>query len=281
MKTDRILPFALLALFCTALFCTVLATSSRADAAKTVHLLVFMENGIGTAGQAQKYVDKLVDTAKSANDWPDAKGKYVTDRRLADRYVKKRKPHFAFMSLAPYLAWRKEHSLEVLGVADVERSGGRRYHLVSKTESGLAGCKGKKLASNHLQDDKFINRVVSGGHFTLGDFEVTKTRRPVQTLKKVIRGDAACALVDDAQLAELRHIDGSQGVRSVWKSHELPPMAVVAFSSASSAERAKFKSSLGSLCTGSNKTTCDKVGIRSIKAADESTYAGVIKSYEK
>jgi hypothetical protein len=274
--TDRILPFALLALCCA-----VLATSPRADAADTVHVLVFMENGIGTASQAQKYVDKLVSTAKSSNGWADADGKYVTRRKLAGRYVKKKKPHYAFMSLAPYLAWRKEQGLEVLGVADVERSGGRRYHLVSKTESGLAGCKGKKLASNHLQDPKFIDRVVSGGHFTLGDFDVMKTRRPVQTLKKVIRGNAACALVDDAQLAELPHIDGSQGVRSVWKSAELPPMPVVAFSSAPAAERAKFKASLGSLCAGSNKTTCDKVGIRSIKPAGESTYAGVIKSYDK
>lgn len=274
MSTHRILPLSLFAL------CCALLSPPRAAAAETVHLLVFLENGIGTAGQAQKYVDKLVEAARSSNGWAKAEGKYVTRRNSAERYVKQNSPDFGFVSLAPYLAWRKSDKLEVLGVADVERAGGRRYHLVSKTASGLAGCKGKKVASNHLDDPRFIDKVVSGGAFTLKDFDLIKTRRPVQTIKKVIKGDATCALVDDAQLAELPHIDGSKGVRSVWKSADLPPVAVVAFSSATSAERAKFKASLGSLCSGANKATCDKVGIRSIKAADESTYAKVIKSYD-
>ena len=273
MSTHRILPLSLLALLC------LLWSPPQATAADTVHLIVFLENGIGTAGQAQKYVDKLIETARSKNGWVKAEGKYVTRRKSAERYVKQKKPAFGFVSLAPYLAWRKSDKLEVLGVADVERAGGRRYHLVSKTASGLAGCKGKKVASNHLDDPRFIDNVVSGGAFTLKDFDLVKTRRPVQTIKKVIKGDAVCALVDDAQVAELPHIDGSKGVRSVWKSADLPPVAIVAFSSASSAERAKFKASLGSLCSGANKATCDKVGIRSIKAADESTYAQVIKSY--
>jgi len=273
MLTHRILPLTLLAL------CCLLATPPSAEAADTVHLLVLLENGIGTAAQAQKYVDELVDSAKAKNGWSAAEGKYVTRRKSAQRYMKKKSPEFGFVSLAPYLAWRKSEKLEVLGVADVERAGGRRYHLISKTASGVAGCKGHKLASNHLDDPKFIDKVVAGGAFTLKDFDVMETRRPVQTLKKVIRGDATCALVDDAQLAELPHVDGSKGVKSVWKSKDLPPVAVVAFSSASSAERAKFKASLGSLCAGANKTTCDKVGIRSIKAADESAYASVIKSY--
>ena len=121
--------------------------------------------------------------------------------------------------------------------------------------------------------------MVAGGSFTLGDFQLVTTRRPVQTLKAVIKGEAACALIDDAQLRELPHIDGSAGVKSVWKSEELPPMPVVAFSGTSSAERAKFKASLGSLCAGAGKQTCDKVGIRSISAADESRFAKVIKAY--
>jgi hypothetical protein len=273
MLTDRILPFALLLSLCCA------TASHEAEAAEPVRLLIFMENGIGTASQARKYVDKLVDKAKTANGWAAAEGKYVTRRKSADKYVSSKKPAFGIVSLAPYLSWRTSNKLEVLGTADVERAGGRRYHLISKSASALAGCKGKKVASNHFGDTRFIDKVVSGGSFSVSDFDAVETRRPVQTIKAVIRGKAVCALVDDAQLAELPHIEGSKDVRSVWKSGKLPPMAVVAFSSASSAERAKFKSSLGSLCSGSNKATCDKVGIRSLKAADESTFAAVIKAY--
>ena len=123
--------------------------------------------------------------------------------------------------------------------------------------------------------------MVAGGSFTLADFDLMKTRRPVQTIKKVIRGSAVCALVDDAQLAEIPHIDGSAGIKSVWQSAKLPPMVVVAFSSSSASERAKFKSTLGAICTGSGKSTCDKVGIQALKPADRSVYDTVIAAYDK
>jgi hypothetical protein len=135
------------------------------------------------------------------------------------------------------------------------------------------------VATNHADDPKFIDRVVAKGAFKLSDFKLEKTSRPVQTLKKVIRGDAACALIDDAQLAELSHIDGGSGVKKVWSSASLPPMAVVAFSSAGDADRAKFKASLGSLCAGAGKTHCDKVGIKALKPADDSAYASVVADY--
>ena len=238
-----------------------------------------MENGVGSAAQAQPHVDKLVGVAKDKNGWSAAAGKYITRRTSAEKYIKKRSPSFGILSVGAYLAWRGDQGLEVLGTADVARAGGRQYHLISKSASGLGSCKGKKLATNHAVDPRFINKVVSGGSFTLAEFELVKTRRPVQTIKKVIKDKARCALIDDAQLRELPHIDGAAGIKSVWKSAELPPMAVVAFSSASAAERAKFKATLGSLCSGAAKKTCDKVGIRSFSAAGESTFSSVISQY--
>ena len=125
---------------------------------------------------------------------------------------------FGIMSLAAFLALRKQHGLSVIGQADVSAKGGRQYHLVSKSEGSLAGCKGKTLASNHLDDRPFVDGVVSGGEFKLSDFTLDETRRPVQTLKKVIDGEAACALIDDAQLAEMKGVSGGEALKSVWKS---------------------------------------------------------------
>ncbi len=258
---------------------TLGGVASDAHAADTVHILVLMENGIGTAAQAQPYVDELVGIAKDKNGWSAAEGKYVTRRSAGADYVDSKKADYGILSLSAFLAWRKPRGLEVIGVADVARAGGRQYHLISKTASTLGGCKGKRLATNHADDPRFIDKVVAGGAFTLADFKLVETKRPVQTIKKVSKGDAECALIDDAQLNELPHVDGAAGIKSVWKSAELPPMAVVAFSGTSAADRAKFKTSLGSLCAGQGKTTCDKVGIRSFKAASESDFGDVIKQY--
>jgi hypothetical protein len=258
-----------------------LAWSGHSNAGRTYRVLVFMENGIGSAATAQPYVDKLMGMVAKANQWSAADGKYVTRRPRAKRYIEEKKPEFGILSLGAFLAMRSPQGLEVLGVAQVARAGGRQYHLISKTAAGVSGCTGKKVASNHAADKRFIDKVVAGGSFTLADFDLMKTRRPVQTIKKVIRGDAVCALVDDAQMAELPHISGSAGIKSVWKSAELPPMAVVAFSSSTAPERAKFKSTLGSVCTGPGKSYCDKVGIQTLKPADPSTYSSVIAAYDK
>lgn len=257
----------------------LLAAASHAGA--TVHILVFMENGVGNAAQAQPHIDELMESAKKSNGWASAEGKYVTRRSSADGYIKDKKPELGFISLGAYLSLRKPQSLEVLGVADVARAGGRQYFLVSKSAGSLAGCRGKKMATNHADDPRFIDKVASGGAFTLADFTLVETRRPVQTIKKVLKGEATCALIDDAQLEELAHIDGASALKPAWASAKLPPMAVVAFSGAPSAMRAKFKASLGSLCSGDGKNTCDKVGIRSVKAAGEEVYSAQIAAYDK
>jgi hypothetical protein len=267
-----------LSLFCVAIALSFWAASAAAGS--KVAIIVLNENGIGSAAQAQPYLDSIVAVAAQKNGWAAAEAKYTTRGSSAERYIKKKKPEFGMVSLGAFLRLRKVYNLEVLGSVEVSRAGGRQYHLISKSQTTLAGCKGKKLASNHAEDGHFIDKVVAAGAFQLNDFELKKTRRPVQTIKKVARGKAACALIDDAQLAELVHIEGAGGIRSVWKSSKLPPPAVVAFSSASAAERAKFKSTLGTLCTGSGKSDCDKVGIKALSPSSEATYAGAIAAYQ-
>ncbi len=258
-----------------------LTITSDGQAEKTMRILILKEHGIGSAAQAQPHVDKLVEVAAKANGWTSAKGTFLTRRKTAKKYIKTYTPEFGIISLGAFLGLRGKHSLAVVGVAEVKNGGGRQYHLISKNASNLSGCKGAKLATNHATDKRFINNVVSGSAFKLSDFKVKKTRRPVQTIKYVVKGKATCALIDDAQFAELAHIEGTEGITSVWKSAVLPPMAIVAFTSATAPERSKFKSTLGSLCSGDGKSSCEKVGLTKLKAAEQSAFAKVIKAYAK
>ena len=277
-NTTRRSLFPALAFGCLGALATWLPATT-ADGAQNVHFLIVMDNGVGSAAQAQPYVDKLMEGAKAANGWAAVEGKYATRRKAAKEYIKEKSPQYGIFSLSAFLGMRKDNGLEVLGVAEVDSAGGRKFYLVSKTASDLGGCKSQKLASNHFGNKKFIERVVSGGAFTLKDFELVKTKRPVQTLKAVVKDEAVCALVDNAQLAELTKVEGGAAVKTVWSSADLPPMAVVAFSGTPAPERAKFKASLGSLCSGEGKSACDKVGIKAIRAADESAFAAVVQNY--
>jgi hypothetical protein len=252
-----------------------------AQAESPVTILVLKEHGVGSAAQAQPFVDKLVAMAAKKNGWAGATGRYHTDRSAAETFIQEQKPRYGILSLAAFLGLRAKHNLEVVGQVAAARAGGQQYHLISKVAADLGGCKGKRLASDHADDPRFLEHIVAGGKFKLADFTLVATTRPVQTIKKVASGEAECALIDDAQLAELPHIKGVEGVRSVWKSEKLPAMVVAAFPPASAAERKAFQQSLGTICEGQGQAVCAEVGIQSIKAAGAGDLQTLVAAYGK
>jgi len=133
--------------------------------------------------------------------------------------------------------------------------------------------------TNHAEDKRFLERVVAGDSFNLSEFTLVETNRPGLTIKKLLAGDADCALIDDTQFAELSHIPGAEGIRSIWESQTLPPMVVVALPAAPRAERKKFRDNFTVLCKGEGQSICAEVGILSIEAADAHTYAAVVAAY--
>ncbi len=258
-----------------------MAAPAQARAAGPIRILVLREHGVGSPSLVQPYLDHFVALAAERNGWADAQGRYFTRRDDAEAFIGAEKPDFGIFSLGAFLALRAEYRLEVVGQVAVTLAGGHQYYLISRRASGLPDCKGQTLASDHVEDRRFVERVVAHGAFTLADFTLVPTQRPLQTTKKVLSDEAVCGLVDDAQLADLSHLQGSQGVRTVWQSPELPPMVVAAFPEASAAERRRFRESLATLCQGDGESACGEVGIVSLRPARSSEYAGLVAAYGK
>ncbi len=257
-----------------------LRTTARADTT-SVEIVVLKEHGVGSPSLAQPYLDRFVAIAAEQNDWDGAKGQYFNNRSAAEAFIQTQHPHYGIFSLAAFLALRPKYKLAVIGQVAVSLAGGRQYYLISKSAADLAGCKGKSLASDHTDDPHFIEHVVANGAFTLADFTVVQTQRPLQTIKKVISGEASCALIDDAQLAELPHLEGADGLQTAWKSAELPPMVVAAFPAAPETERKRFQEHLAGLCDDDGQSACAEVGIVSLKASSPADYAAVVAAYGK
>jgi len=274
----RLIPRCLIASGLAALALTMIGTS---HAGTDVKIVVLKEHGVGSASQAQPFVDKFVAIAQRKNGWTSGKGTYFTERKPAEAAMDASKPQFAILSLAAYLAMKEPRKLETIGQVTVSRAGGQEYHLVSKSAKDLAGCKGQKLATDHADDQKFLNRVVSGGDWKISDFTLDATTRPLQGMKKVVKDEAKCSLIDDAQFAEMASMDGGKDLKSVWKSKKLPPMAVVALPSADKATKDSFKNNLSGLCEGDGKTACGEIGIQTLKPATDDAYAQVLAAYKK
>jgi hypothetical protein len=245
-----------------------------------VAILVLKEHGVGSPTLAQPYVDRFTVLVAQQNGWGGARGQYLNSRSGVQTFVEAHDPHYGMFSLAAFLALREAYRLEVIGSVASTLAGGAQYFVVSKATRDLTGCKGKTLASDHTDDAEFVERVVARRQFRLAEFQVLHNRRPLQSVRQVLSGEADCALIDDAQRAELQHLDAAGDVRVVWKSEPLPPMAVVAFPAAPAAERKAFQASLRGLCRAEPaQTACREVGIRSLDVAAASDYAEVVSLY--
>ncbi|MBV1860053.1 MAG: hypothetical protein KUG77_16690 [Nannocystaceae bacterium] len=277
--TSSTLPRRFAALILTALVATpaLAAAQEPAPAKAGIDFLVLRENATGSASAAQGYIDDLVAAIARTAGWDNASGKYVTRRSTAEKYVAQSNPQFGIVSLSAYLALKAKYKLSVLGKADIQSGGGHQFFVVSKNQLSLAGCKTKSLGTNH-SDATFIDKIVSGDDFDLSDFEVEDTRRPVKTLKSVIGGEVECALIDDAQLMELQHLDGGLGVHPVWSSVALPPMVVVAFPGADAGARKGLATALESVCEGEGKAACEATSIK-LEIADGTALAEFEKAY--
>ncbi len=262
-----------------ALLLVALRPAGAADA--PVGIVVLKEHGVGNQALAQPYLDRMVALTAKLNGWPGVSGKYFTSRSAAETYIKSSHPHYGILSLPAFLAMREPYKLSVIGRVAVSLAGGRRYFLISKSADGLAACKGQTLASDHTDDQRFVERVLFQAKAKLADFTVVPMQRPLQTIRAVLAGQAVCGLIDDAQKDQLDHLENTDGVRVVWQSPELPPMPVVAFPDAPAAERRTFKDNLDAVCDEEGKSACAEVGIDDLSPAADSDYAGVVTAYGK
>lgn len=277
--TSSTLPRRFAALCLTAIVATpaLAAAQEPAPAKAGIDFLVLRENATGSASAAQGYIDDLVEAIARTVGWDSASGKYVTRRSAAEKYAAEHKPQFGIISLSAYLALEAKYELAALGKADIQDGGGHQFFVISKNQVSLSGCKAKSLGTNH-SDATFIDKIVSGDDFDLSDFKVEDTRRPVKTLKSVIEGDVECALIDDAQLMELQHLDGGFGVHAVWSSAALVPMVVVAFPGAEAGARTALSKALGSVCEGEGKAACKATSIK-LETGDGAALADYKKAY--
>jgi hypothetical protein len=260
--------------------CLVTAGAPLRAGTGEIAILVLKEHGVGSSALAQPYVDRFTSLTAQQNGWAGARGQYLNSRSAVRPFVEANDPHYGMFSLAAFLALREAYQLEVIGRVASTLAGGQQYFIVSRAARDLTGCKGRTLASDHTDDARFVEQVVARRQFRLVDFQVLHNLRPLQSIRQVLSGAADCALIDDAQLAELEHLEGAGDVRVVWKSEPLPPMAVVAFPAAPAAERRAFQASLRGLCREEPaEAVCKEVGIQSLDSAGASDYAEVVSLY--
>ena len=265
----------------SALVLAAALAAGSARAGNPVAVIVLKEHGIGSPTQAQPYLNQFVTMAAQQNGWAGAKGQYQTKRGEARTWIGAEKPNYGIFTLAAFLDLKGAYGLEPIGSATLANGGGEYYFVVSKNATNIDGCKGKPLATDHFDDPKFIEKVVARGVFTAQDFALVPTTRFGEAGRKVLNDQAECALIDDAQLADLMKTPGAAAIKKAWSSNQLPPMVVAAFQWAPAAEKTAFQASLPKICQGSGQQICAQVGLQTLGTASAQTYQSIVTAYNK
>src|SRR5438093_11306716 len=138
----------------------------------------------------------------------------------------------------------------------------------------LDDLKGKKLSSNHLHNVKFVSRVLLGGKVDAATFfQLQPTNSPIKPFKAVDRGEADAALIDDAQLANMKKLQLSTPLTAIYSSPPLPTFPVVAFPSTKPDEREQMRKVLLGMCaSASGAQACKALQIERFEPIDPSAF---------
>lgn len=264
-------------------FVVALATAGPAWAGPRDFVLC-MGGFLGTTEQAAPVLEGLFRHLEKTLGWPEKSisGSYHPDAAEGLAAIKSVQPGFALVTHEMYAAQRGPMKMQLIGGMRLADGALSRYHVVTKATGGpatLAELAGKTIASPHLAEVRFADRVIFGGGLSLGHggAKAVDVRAPLSALRKVARGEVDAAVVDEPVIRQLSKLPIGAELRVVHSSDELPPLPVVAFPRASSADRQAMAKALLGLCSqGDGAALCRSLRLQGVEAVRDATYAPLL-----
>lgn len=253
--------------------------------------VISMSGFLGTTGQAAPVLSKLFRQMEGSLGWPEDSidGAYYPDADEGLAAIKRLQPGFAVVSHQMLFEHRRDLKMQVIGAMELSDDALSRFHVVTKKQGGpssLSELAGKRLASPFLEERRFVEKVLLGGKIGLGSgagqLHPIDVRSPLSALRKVSRGQAEAALVDEPVVEQMSKLPFGEELRVIHSSDKLPPMPVVALQWANKADVPLMAKALIGLCNGSEGgELCRSLRLESVQPANERTFAGIQKQLSR
>jgi hypothetical protein len=240
----------------------------------------------GTTEQAGPTVRGFLDKLGEQLGWGSGtiQGDYYPDTQVGLQQIKDRKPGFAGMSLDLYLAHGEELGAVVLVKAVMHGRDKQRYHIVVAKEGGpatAAALTGKVLVP-FRESARFLGNLVLDGQRTLAEsLELQYESNAMSALRKVARGQATAAVVDEEIIERFDEVPVKDQLRVLLAGPWLPGPPVVALEGSAEADRTAMRTALLGLCAGDGAETCRSIRVDSFKAAADADYAEVLRLFAR
>lgn len=255
--------------------------------AESRDFMISMSGFLGTTEQAEPVLNKLFRRLETTLGWPadSINGAYYPDPEDGLRQMKQLNPGFAVVTHQMYFEHRKSMKMRVIAGMELSDGAMSRFHLVTKKEGGPAKIEelaGRSIASPHLKEVLFAEKILLGGGLSLGSgsgaAKAIHLKAPLGALRRVHRGSADAALVDEPVVKQLSSLPFGNDLQVIFSSGEIPPLPVVSFGTSKAADRGPMAKALIGLCNGAEGAElCQSLRVSAIRSASDSTYAGMLE----
>ncbi|MFH2010588.1 MAG: PhnD/SsuA/transferrin family substrate-binding protein [bacterium] len=252
------------------------------------NLLICIPGSPGTSATAQTYMAPFYRRIESLATWQvgSLQGSYQPTYSGCLSKINSWQPGFAVMSQGVYLEHRKALRLNVIGSLQMFAGAGKQLYLVVKKGSfkTVADLQGKRLTSNHLEETKFLNKVMFGGKIDVTrHFLLKQVSQTTKGMRDVVRGRADATIINDDELRTMNGRSWRNTLQIIHKSPRLPGAVLVAFGKwASRVDLAQMKKVARTMCAGpGGRKLCRASGIQSAGAATQATYGRIIRLFGK
>jgi hypothetical protein len=240
-------------------------------------LLLCVTGFPGNTDQARPTVRGFLDALAQRAGWDASavQGDYYPDPRDGLRQIRERRPGFAAMSLDLYLAHGADLGAHVLAKAVMNGRDRQRYHLVVAKEGGPASADALsgKILVPFREEARFFGNLVLDGNRTLAEgLTYEYATDPMSALRKVARGQAVEAVVEENVIARFNEVSVHDQLRVLVEGPWLPASPVVALEGSVEADRTALRDALVGLCAGDGREACRSIRVDSFRAAADADY---------
>ena len=211
-------------------------------------------------------------------------GSFHVSKKNAIAYVARTQPGIGILEPPLYFEYRQTWQLQIILQAESRDLVADRLHVVVRDPAikGLADLKGRRLWTTLADYPRYLSRVVLDGHVDAAShFALTRVHNALAGARGVLRGDCDAAILDDDQLARAKEMEGGKNLRTIYDSPALPPLPVVIFGAALTAEerQALARALIGMSGTSEGAAICRKMHIARFSEPDTALFADIQNRY--
>ena len=263
-----------------ALLLTLVASSASAHT-----VAVCQDRGPGSTKQAAPTVATfLAHMAKSIGaEAGSLDGAYHVSRARCDAYAKENAAVFAVLDTDSLLAHADDWSVEP--VAHLGSGDDKVWHVLVREGSygKVSDLAGKSIQSTAPGGARFVSRLVLAGALGPEALALKGTAKPLKALRKLARGQAEAAIVDQEAVAALSELGLPTKLVVLAKSEPLPGLTMATIKAGASvappALAKGLRGALPKLCQGDGHKLCKTLGVREFKPVSTSWWSALKKRY--